>query len=478
MRLFILSFFSILTNCVISQVEFAKTKHDFGNIYNTSDRFIDIIVTNKNPKKEFLLSVKKPVNVVYLVNGQFMEKDGSLTVRLQVNPKEKGKFSYDVQIYTSDKAEPTIIKLTGNLAETPSNQTNNLQACPDFNTRPNLQKATEFELTVITIDKITKELLSQSTVTILQNGRPQGNYLTNKKGEIKQKVPLGFAYFYASHIGYLPSEKGSYVTIERNTIVLELEKNPTIIPVEKPKQSEEIVEKPIEQKEITIAEAEKNLEKQLEIAEKIAPKVIENKIPIKLNELDKNNFDESNFKPLNVTFVLDISASMRAGEKMELMKFSLYQLTDMLRKQDRISIVTYSTDTRVLLPTTDGTQKEEIKKMVGELRAGGLTAGGAGIKLGYKQTLKSFISDGTNQIVIITDGAFNRNSDDYKKYIKKYKKKGINMTVVGILNSEKDKIDMIEAAELGGGRYVPIFKLADALNNLKQEIRFLCFREK
>jgi len=37
----------------------------------------------------------------------------------------------------------------------------------------------------------------------------------------------------------------------------------------------------------------------------------------------------------------------------------------------------------------------------------------------------------------VTDGDFNRNSTDYLKYVKKYKKKGINMSIVGILNSEK-----------------------------------------
>ena len=200
---------------------------------------------------------------------------------------------------------------------------------------------------------------------------------------------------------------------------------------------------------------------------------------IKLNtpfsQLDKNDFNSEQFKPINVTFVLDVSASMRAGEKMELLKYSLLQLTEMLRPQDKVTIVTYASETRVLLPTSSVNEKEKIKDLIKGLRAGGMTAGGAGIKMGYKQTLRSYIENGTNQIIIITDGDFNRNSGDYKKYIKKYKKKGINMSVVGILNSEKEKEAMQEVAELGGGRYVPIFKLSDAKENLKQEIRFICF---
>ena len=39
-------------------------------------------------------------------------------------------------------------------------------------------------------------------------------------------------------------------------------------------------------------------------------------------------------------------------------------------------------------------EKDKIKKIVENLKAGGLTAGGSGIKLGYKQTLNSKIPDG------------------------------------------------------------------------------------
>lgn len=469
MRLVFLFLFFLINNTLFSQIIFEKTSHDFGSLSLTSERFVDIIVTNKTPKKEYLLSVKKPPNVVYLVNGQFMEKDGSLIIRLQVNPKNKGRFSYEVEIYTSDKDKPTIIKLTGNLTEEMTHQSNSFQACPDFNAKPNPQNATSFELTIVTVDKNSRELLASSSVSIIQNGRPQDILFTNKKGEIKQKIPLGFTYFYATHEGYLPKELGSYVNFQRNYVVLELEKNKAS------EQSQITNKQPIEVDQ-TPKEIEKTLEKQLEKELPIAINTIptSNKY-IPFEDLDKNNFDATHFKPINVTFILDVSASMRVGEKMELMKFSLYQLTDMLRQQDKISIITYSTDTKIVLPPTSGTEKEEIKKLIEELGAGGLTAGGSGIKLGYKQNLKSFIANGTNQIIIITDGAFNRNSDDYKKHIKRYKKKGINMTVVGVLNNEKDKVAMQEAAELGGGRYIPIAKLADAMNNLKQEIRLISF---
>ena len=121
--------------------------------------------------------------------------------------------------------------------------------------------------------------------------------------------------------------------------------------------------------------------------------------------------------------------------------------------------------------------KNNIREKVEDLKAFGYTAGGTGIKLGFKQAKKGYIQNGVNHVVIITDGAFNRNSDDYKRYVKKYVKKGIHFSVVGIKNKPNDEDEMREAAELGQGHYVPIFGLSDAQENLRQMVRLLTYKE-
>ncbi len=474
MRFLILFFILFLTSISFGQIVFENIKHDFGDLEAYSDRFVDIVVTNNGPKKEYLLSVKKPFDVVYLVNGQFIEKDSSLIVRLQVNPKVKGKFSYDIDIYTSDKDLPTKIKLTGNLKDLSVDNSTAFTACPDFSSRPGGKKANQFDLTVVTIDKQTKQPLSKSEVTMIQNGQPIWALETDKVGKIKEESTLGLSYFYATHLGYFPAELGAYVNFQRNYIVLELEMKPEeIVPVPIVNDPVAVIDPPIEE-ELTPVQVEEQLQEQL--SEEI-PTVQSHEIPVQLAELDKENFSDEYFKPVNVVFVLDVSASMNQGEKLELMKYSLLQLTSMLRPQDKIGIVTYATETQILLAPTSGANKDQITEEVANLKANGMTAGGAGIKLGYKEALKVLFPDGANQIIVITDGAFNRNSDDYKKYIKKYSKKGITMSVVGIKNKEVDEKEMKEAAELGGGRYVPIFKLGDAQNNLKQEIRLNSFKK-
>jgi Ca-activated chloride channel family protein len=160
---------------------------------------------------------------------------------------------------------------------------------------------------------------------------------------------------------------------------------------------------------------------------------------------------------------------------MELMKYALNELAGYIRPQDNISIVTYASYTQVILSNASGNDVEKIKKTVSELKGGGFTAGGAGIKLGYKQARSGYIENGNNEIIVITDGAFNRDSKDYKKEMKKFKKKGYILSVVGIKNNPKDEDEMRAVAELGNGRYIPIFKLEDAKWNLIQEIRKASF---
>jgi Ca-activated chloride channel family protein len=471
MNNFFLFLFIAFSGLTFSQTEFNTRSYDFGDLEEYSDRFVDIKITNKGIKKEYILSVKKPADVVYIVSDQFIDKDSSLIVRLQVNPKQKGRFNYTVEIYTSDKNEATRVVLKGSLVNSPRDNTSAFQSCPTFGERSS-GNPLDFQLIVITIDKETKAPLSKSVVNLLQNGRSIGAYKTNRAGEIKENVPLGYTYFYGKHEGYYSVEYGTYVNFKRNYVVLELERDKRIpepiivtdIPIE-------IVELPKEKpknkpKEIVI-EIEKELEKEV---------VLPKEAPVELAKLDPNDFSDENFKPVNIVFVLDVSSSMNQADKIELMKFALYEMVTMLRPQDKISLVTYSTQARVLLDAAKGNEKVEANKKVEELKASGMTAGGAGIKLGYKQNLKSYLDSGVNQVIVITDGAFNRNSDDYLKYVRKYKKRGVNLSIVGIKNSEKDEIKMTDAAEKGGGHYIAIQKLADAQNNLKQEIRLLSYK--
>lgn len=466
-----ISLFSLIVFVVPAQMTFNSLKHNFGDLQSYDNRFVDITITNQGSKDGYILSVRKPSEVVYIQSRALIQKDSSLTLRFQVNPHEKGKFSYSVDIFTSDRGEAHKLILNGNLLEMETNNRNSMTACPDFNSHPIGRKPNQFDLTVITIDAETREELDKSKVSMIQDGSAVWIDQTDKAGRIKKQGTIGLAYFYVRREGYLPAEKGAFVNNDRNRVVIELQRNfASVVAVPEP----EIVQQTPEEPEIEIeVEGEHT-----PIVTEITQPIPELETVVSLEELDEDNFDISHFAPVNVVFVLDISSSMNQGDKMELMKYSLNQLSEMIRLQDKISIVTYASRAQVLLSPTSGQDKEAVREQVRGLKPSGMTAGGDGIRLGFEQAEQGFIPGGVNHVFVITDGAFNHNNYDYKKLIKKYAKKNIQMSVVGVLNDSKAEISMREVAQLGQGEYIPVFKLLDAQKNIRQTVRKLAFSKK
>src|SRR5437867_1680184 len=64
--------------------------------------------------------------------------------------------------------------------------------------------------------------------------------------------------------------------------------------------------------------------------------------------------------PNNLVFLIDSSGSMDSPDKLPLLKSAFKLLTDQLRRQDRVAIVTYAGAAGLVLPSTSGSNKEEI----------------------------------------------------------------------------------------------------------------------
>jgi len=167
---------------------------------------------------------------------------------------------------------------------------------------------------------------------------------------------------------------------------------------------------------------------------------------------------------------------MRQQERFELMKLSLITLLEQVRAQDQITIVAYDNDAEVLVRTTTGDQKEMLIQEVSKIKPGGMTAGGKGIKLGYKMAANAYIENANNQVIVITDGAFNKDSEDYERTVRKYAKKQYVLSVVGIKNKPEDEAKMTEVAHIGKGRFIGINSITDAKTKLFQEIRIASYR--
>jgi Ca-activated chloride channel homolog len=442
---------------------------EYGAIDSKSKRYIDLNIGNPTEEKIYILRVEHSPEVTYRLTADLIEPLSTAQLRIQVNPSKKGNFNYVLKLFMSDQANPIIYRLVGTVTEDLPDD-NYLTKCPDFNAVPAGPNAPS-ELTIITIDKATQELLSKSTVSIIHNGQPSGTWITGRLGKFTEKLPPGFFYFLVSREGYLTKEAGIYVGPEISEITIPLSKNPAYDP---PVPTKEPVPEPEEiAQQLPPAEAQEKLNEQM--ANEIIDTTTQKVMP-ELVSIPSENFDESYFRDVNVIFVLDISSSMKMGEKMDLMKYSLNQLVSKLRPQDKMGLVTYASTAEVFQAPTSGDHKEDLQKSISNLRPIGMTAGGKGIKMGYKEVMKNYDANKTNMVIVITDGAFNKDSEDYQKTVQKYAKNGVVFSVVGIQTRERDAKLMEEAAQFGNGRFVPIQKLADAHSNLMQEIRIASFK--
>lgn len=138
----------------------------------------------------------------------------------------------------------------------------------------------------------------------------------------------------------------------------------------------------------------------------------------------------------NIVFLLDVSGSMNDPNKLPLVKSSLKLLLEKLRPEDRVAVVVYAGNSGLILPSTSCSEKQEILKALDNLRAGGSTAGGAGLKLAYKIAEENFITNGNNRIVLATDGDFNvgqSSNGDMLRLIENHRDKGIGISILSSL---------------------------------------------
>src|SRR5262249_34039812 len=87
--------------------------------------------------------------------------------------------------------------------------------------------------------------------------------------------------------------------------------------------------------------------------------------------------------PSNLVFLVDVSGSMDAENKLPLVQWGLQRLVEQLGENDRVAIVVYAGASGLVLPSTSCHRKTEVLAAIEQLHAGGSTNGGAGLQLAY-----------------------------------------------------------------------------------------------
>ncbi len=188
--------------------------------------------------------------------------------------------------------------------------------------------------------------------------------------------------------------------------------------------------------------------------------------------LQGKKIEMDNLPASNIVFLIDVSGSMSASNKLPLLKSSFKLLANELRPQDKVSIVVYAGAAGLVLPPTSGNDKKTMMEALDKLTAGGSTAGGAGIKLAYKTAMENFVEGGNNRIVLATDGDFNvgaSSNAEMERLVEEKRKDGVFLTVLGFgMGNYKDsKMEIL--ADKGNGNYAYIDNMREAKKVLVSE---------
>jgi Ca-activated chloride channel family protein len=181
----------------------------------------------------------------------------------------------------------------------------------------------------------------------------------------------------------------------------------------------------------------------------------------------------SNLPAANLVFLVDVSGSMQAANKLELLKSSLKLLLRRLDARDRISIVVYAGASGVVLEPTPGDQPAKISAALDGLTAGGPTNGGAGIRLAYALARQAYIDGGINRVLLATDGDFNVGTVDFemlRQLVAEQRGSGIGLTTLGFGSGNYNDRLMEQLADAGNGNYAYIDTLSEARKALVDSV--------
>lgn len=413
--------FATVTTC--SQVVLTKDYHDFSTLGRADEGYADFEIDNGSEETVYIFRVEVPKYVDVAFSSKTIPPHGKAYIRLKYNPQRVGAFKEAFKVFTSAWKEPEIITIRGEATFA----ADRFIPCPDFSETP-AGVLRPFSVSARSFDN---QPLSDMEVFVFREGRSWGEYHTDINGELNLELPLGKYYF---SVGGL--DTSLYVSATNDHLVAFFDEEYT-------KRSQ-------------------------------VPLISEEAItPVQPDE-PSSSYSElppDKFKPNNLVFLVDVSTSMKHNGKLELMKVAMIRLVDLLRDLDRFTLISYSSDSGVLLKTDGNLDKEACKRAIAELRAGGKTEGAKALDKAGRAALDYYMEEGNNQIILATDGAFNEGADKARKISSKYHRKGVIVSVVGIKCGKFASGEMTELADIGGGSFIPLNTVEDANDILLKEVK-------
>ena len=166
-----------------------------------------------------------------------------------------------------------------------------------------------------------------------------------------------------------------------------------------------------------------------------------------------------------LTFVIDVSGSMKRENRLGLVKKALTLLVDQLRPTDKVGIVVYGSRGRLVLPHTGIERRSEILAAIDSLMPRGSTNAEEGLRIGYDLAWRNASVDHINRVILCSDGVANvgkTGPDQILEEIRSYVQRGITLSTVGFGMGNYNDVLMERLANTGNGSYAYVDTRSEA----------------
>ncbi|MEW6712815.1 MAG: VWA domain-containing protein, partial [Candidatus Riflebacteria bacterium] len=159
--------------------------------------------------------------------------------------------------------------------------------------------------------------------------------------------------------------------------------------------------------------------------------------------------------PISIALVIDCSGSMQ-GAKLDQTINAILEITHSLTRRDRLAIVAFDTNVKVISELKYLTEKSEVAEKVRTITAGSSTNLSGGWLEGLDQLESAFDTDHINRVFLLTDGQANcgiTEAGELARIGSTFLGKGISTSTFGFGNDFNESLLSAIARNSGGNFY-------------------------
>jgi len=161
-------------------------------------------------------------------------------------------------------------------------------------------------------------------------------------------------------------------------------------------------------------------------------------------------------QPLHLTLLVDQSGSMIRADRRAAMENALNTLTGLLGENDRVHLIGFARQPRLIAEALPGNRANEILALIHQAAAEGGTNMEAALELAQQIAARHHNPGAQNRVVVLSDGAVNLGDADPARLAERItamRQQGIATDIAGIGSDGLNDALLAELARHGDGRY-------------------------